>query len=314
MKKKLLPFILGCAMVATMPFVGHAETTEEYANEIPTGQTSPTDGDDSQNGFTEYNDVTTTENTVAKVFGSGADSIGNTRNTASTMQADGTGYPVTLQNEKQNYRDGTQIRSLVGDIDDTNTDFADQTNDAAGTTDLETSVPEFDMIIPASTVLPLGATRWRIGNVEINGRYFVRPDKVDVTTTHADFKHPSYNPSESDAHKLAHSIAFTVADKRYDNTSIEGLDRYYFQDGTTTKQANFPYAYTTYTSTDYQNGLVSEINETHQVWAISNDWTGKTAGKYTGSITFNAAVVTTDTDSMYTAANLYPGEGSEVQP
>jgi len=318
MKKKLLPFILGCAMVATMPLAAHATTNVEYANEISTG-TTPQSGDESLNGFTEYNDVTTTENTVAKVFGSGANALGNTRNTPSAMQ---TGYPITLQNEQQDYRDGSQIRSLVGDIDDTNTDFADQTNDTAGITDLETSVPEFDMKIPASTVLPLGATRWRVGNVEINGRYFVRPDKVDVVTTHADFQHEDWAAHSSewgDTEKAAHKITFTVTDKRYTSTNIESADKYYFQDGTTTKQANFPYAYTTYTSQGYEDGLVSEINETHQVWALTSDWTGKTAGKYTGSITFNASVVTTDNAGMYgdrTQANnpYYPGEGSEVQP
>jgi len=319
MKKKLLPFILGCAMVATMPLAAHATTNVEYANEISTG-TTPQSGDESLNGFTEYNDVTTTENTVAKVFGSGANALGNTRNTPSAMQ---TGYPITLQNEQQDYRDGSQIRSLVGDIDDTNTDFADQTNDTAGITDLETSVPEFDMKIPASTVLPLGATRWRVGNVEINGKYFVRPDKVDVVTTYADFKHTDYSDSETAAHKTAHSIAFTVTDKRYTSTDIESADKYYFQDGkhtganhdTDTKQAVFPYAYTGYSSDRYEDGLVSEINETHQVWVLTSDWTGKTPGKYTGSITFEAEVTTDDTDAdanMYT--NYYPGEGQEAQP
>jgi len=307
MKKKLLPFILGCAMVATMPLAAHATTNVEYANEISTG-TTPQSGDESLNGFTEYNDVTSTENTVDKVFGSGANALGNTRNTPSAMQ---TGYPITLQNEQQDYRDGSQIRSLVGDIDDTNTDFADQTNDTAGITDLETSVPEFDMKIPASTVLPIGATAWRIGNVEIHGRYFVRPDKVKVVTTHEAFHHSDWAEHHGEWNsnqQTAHSIDFTVTDSK-SGSSIEGADKFYFQDGGENQPTTFPYAYTSYTSTNYQNGLVSEINETHQVWVKPAGWTDKTAGKYTGKITFEASVVTNDTETdanMYTST--YPAE------
>jgi hypothetical protein len=329
MKKKLLPFILGCAMVAATPLAAHAElsdnTTVEYANEIPTSGNTPGGvvTDEGQNGFTEYNDQTSTENTLAKVFTNSTTStgsgLGNTRNSASDMQDDTTGYPITRMNEQQDYRASDTPTTLAEDIADTNTAFADQENDAQGVTDLETSVPEFDMKIPASTVLPLGATYWRIGNVEIHGRYFVRPDKVDVVTTHADFHHSDWDEKQSswnEAQKTAHSIAFTVADKRYDKTSIEGAHRYYFQDGSN-KQTVFPYAYQAYTSQDYEDGLVSEINETHQVWVKTPTWSGKTAGIYTGSITFTASVVTTEPDTtahtnedMYVV--YYPAEGLEI--
>lgn len=337
MKKKLLPYILGCAMVAVLPFAAHAETSYHVGTDIDNGTpvaagekttaeyatylTNAT-GPDGHNEFAEYNDTSTT-NTRAQTFGTPtqgttgdvtwtASTLGNTRNTTATMQS---AYGVTNMNEQQDYR-----KDSIADEDPTTitedlsaNNFNIQDNDTPGTTDLETAVPEFNMTIPAKTVLPLGATRWRLGNVEINGKYFVRPDKVDVVVTHDDFKHPDYDEDGTTADKQSHSIAFTVADKQYVDTSIESADKYFFQDGTTTKQSAFPYAYTTYTSANYEAGLVSEINETHQVWALSSDWTGKTPGKYTGSITFNAAVVTTDNDdvpSMYT--DYYPGEGSET--
>jgi len=316
MKKKLLPFILGCAMVASMPIAAHAEglsdhTTVNYANETPTSGATPggVAADEGKNGFTEYNDTENTHNTLARVFtnststGSG---LGNTRNSASTMQES---YAVGRQNEKQGYR--ASSHTLAEDIADDNTAFADTTNDALGVTDLETSVPEFDMKIPASTVLPIGATAWRIGNVEIHGRYFVRPDKVKVVTTHEAFHHSDWAEHHGEWNsnqQTAHSIDFTVTDSK-SGSSIEGADKFYFQDGGENQPTTFPYAYTSYTSTNYQNGLVSEINETHQVWVKPAGWTDKTAGKYTGKITFEASVVTNDTETdanMYTST--YPAE------
>jgi hypothetical protein len=345
MKKKLLPYILGCSMMAAMPLMASAETTHHSGTDI-IGGTSTAAGDltdaahtaltgDGHNEFTEYNDPSTT-NTRAKTFGtpgiSGGNvdwstnpsSLGNTRSTTDTIQDE---YEVGLNNEQKDYRTNNPLTTLAQDLTNGTTSFTEaNTNDTAGTTDLETAIPEYDMTIPAKTVLPIGATHWRLGNVKIAGKYFVRPDKVDVIVTHDDFKHSTYDEGGSAVDKAARTIEFTVSDKALTDAALDNTKhRYFFQDGkhtganhdTDTMQSAFPYAYTGYSSDRYKDGYVSEINETHQVWlnAAASEWLGKIKGTYTGSITFTANVETTDTDTvptMYDAANLYPGEGSET--
>jgi hypothetical protein len=325
-------------MMVAMPLAASADTSYHSGTDIISG-TSTSAGDltdaahtaltgDGHNEFTEYNNPSTT-NTVAKTFGTNSTStgsvvwtagaLGNTRNTTAQTQTD---YPVGLNNEKQDYRTNNPDTDLAEDLTNGTTSFTEEnTNDTAGTTDLETAIPEYDMTIPAKTVLPIGATHWRLGNVKIAGKYFVRPDKVDVIVTHDPFKHSTYDEGASATDKAARTIEFTVSDKALTDAALDNTKhRYFFQDGkhtgashdTDTMQSAFPYAYTGYSSDRYQDGYVSEINETHQVWlnAAAAQWTGKEKGNYTGSITFTANVVTTDSADMYTTT--YPGEGSET--
>lgn len=323
-------------MMAAMPLMASAQTTHHSGTDI-IGGTSTDAGDltdeahtaltgDGHNEFTEYNDPSTT-NTIAKTFGTGEGSLGNTRSSAGDIQGQ---YPVIAKNEIQGYRTSNPDAELDDDLAtlETATPFNEQTNDTlnspanTGVTDLETAIPTYNMNIPAKTVLPIGATHWRLGNVKIEGQYFVRPDKVDVLVSHNDFKHSDYDAHQSewtDTQKAAHKILFTVSDKALTDAALDGTKhRYFFQKGTDDADLNtFPHAYTAYASTDYRNGKVTDIKETHQVWlnADASEWQGKAKGTYTGNITFAASVVTTDTDTvptMYDAANLYPGEGHEA--
>jgi len=346
MKKKLLPYILGCSMMALLPLAANADTYYHVGTDITNGtdmdvpdSTNEPDLGDGHNEFTEYNDGSTT-NTLAKTFGTPkiADNtvnwldnndnptsvLGNTRNTTAMTQQQ---YPVELNNEKQDYRKNhpgseNQGTTLAEDLVTYKSDFTEEnTNDVAGTTDLETAIPEYDMTIPAKTVLPIGATKWRLGNVKIDGNYFVRPDKVKLQISKTNFHGPGYDGSkaggEQNQDNLDKVIAFDVTDG-VNNTSVVGAEncKYFFQTGTNDNDlATFPHAYKVYTSNNYEDGKVSTIKETHQVWLIvdASQWTGKVKGQYSGNITFDASVVTDDTASMYGDRSAqsnpyYPGE------
>ncbi len=284
MKKKLLPFILGCAMVAAMPLAAHADPE---VPDVPAGAV------DSLNGFANFEATGTLNDTPdqelnAVTFedsttGTGS-TVGNTRQAQSTTSA---AYGATYNNEK-----GANFTEA--DPNTNNDGFSDTT--PSPRTDLETAIPGFTMTIPANTVLPFGATNWNIGLLEIDATDFMNPDKVGVILTKEDFtKANTANPSTNQTitFDIATSKGGTsVASTFNSNDEIVTTDAKilkFYQTGT--RGTNFPYTYTGLSHSDYDAGNVVDIHEGKHIWLSSSDWSGKEAGRYEGSITFTAYII-----------------------
>lgn len=295
MKKKLLPFILGCAMVAAMPLIAHADP------EVPS---VPAGALDSKNGFANFESTGTLggtanrdlEGTIFTDSTTTGSSLGNTR----SGQSDMTGYAATYNNEK-----GANFTEA--DPNTNNDGFSDTT--PSPRTDLETFVPGFTMTIPSKTMLPLGATKWNIGLLEINGENFVNPDKVGVIVIKDDFVKSGITPASATTNQ---KIIFDVKasdsgspDIDIDSTSI--VSTYNSVDGFTTdndkilrfykngvRGTNFPYTYDmTGSDTDYDAGETVPIHEGRHIWVetASGAWANKEPGRYEGSITFTAYII-----------------------
>jgi len=362
MKKKFLPFMLGCAMIAT-PFAANAQVNYHVGTDIVnktstnTGDvtTNPTPGY-GHNEFTEHNDGSLT-NTLAQVFGTPttaadrsvtwtASTLGNTRNSTETTQGE---YPVAIKNEARTETDvqgNTPAQNLAADIADTT--FGETTNDCFGAnynpatnplnntgyTDLETAIPEFNMTIPAKTVLPIGATAWKLGQVEMNGHYFVNPDKIGLIISKKDFVRQSGESDVSNPDQQRDIINYGIYDAASSGndlvtTLINGKIPDRTQRGTAaakiwefhrngTKSNTFPYAYSNYSSTDYDGGKIADINEAKDLWLICSDWQNKNAGAYKGAVTFTAYVIngslveqTSGADDYHTAPYPQTIDGQE---
>lgn len=309
-------------MAAAVPFAAHAETSYHSGTDIIGGTSTAAEDltaaantaltDYGHNEFTEYNDPSTT-NTRVQTFGTPAinngavdwtttpSTLGNVRTSTGDMQDE---YPIVVKNEAQRTRYGTLAQNLASD------DFLANDNDSLGgedgentaTTDLETVIPVFDMTIPAKTVLPIGATTWKLGQVEMNGKYFVNPDRIGLIITKTDFvRMGAASPTTADTIiydiKSAASSGtsyVTVLDEdgnipaRDDATNnLAILD--FHQNGT--KSDAFPWTYSSYTTDDYDAGKVVEINEAKDLWLTSSDWADKNPGRYHAGITFTAYIV-----------------------
>jgi hypothetical protein len=230
MKKKIIPFILGCAMLAT--------------TSLPVAKAAEVDTDANQ--FTQYNNTDSNMEITTSIYST----TGTQENTRNGL----TGY-------------GSKDYIKVDPTNGNNIPDGDpgSENDPGRTTNLWTAVPTFTLTVPAATVLPLGATAWNIGNVRINGSGFLKPDKVKVEVKTNKFTNRIEGKSGSIPFGVSQQKGGTKISAE-DQTDEPVIPIYFYQDGGDTLPSAFPYRYETYTTADYDGNKISKINETKPVW------------------------------------------------
>lgn len=332
MKKKLLPFILSCAMVAAMPLAAHADP------ELPT---VPQGTVDSTNGFAniasqgDLNTDGSPEALKTTIFDGSTAQDGNTFGNKRNAQSNMTGYAATYNNEK-----GSRVDSQADTDPNTKNDgFSDTDGSGAPApsprTDLETAIPGFTMTIPMKTLLPFGATAWNIGLLEISGENFLNPDKVGVIITKEDLVKTGLTDPATNNQKIVFDVKASASGNpaMVDSSVVSGYDATkgflttdakilkFYQNGT--RGPLFPYTYNmTDADINYNAGKIVPINEGKHIWLTSTDWTGKESGRYQGSVTFTAYIINGQlvenndaTTAPYpkTIGNKTSGTGKEVK-
>lgn len=290
--KKLIPFIMGCAMLAAVSSPAHAEINGQDENE-----------------FTQYN--TSSMGTTGKIFTTDEATITN-----------GIGNGTVDLTDSITSREDTTIKYGTKGYTKGNTNSGEETEnvDPDSITNLWTTISSYTLNVPAKTVIPLGASKWNIGQVEIvNGKAFLNPDKVkvDIKSTPLYLNGTTQTGADAASKTINYDIRLNAGDaidgivsdsSLIDNTKSTEEQKlaptvkkhiYFYYKGT--RGATFPYTYTDFdTKNIYDNNQISEVNQGQHVWVNCNDWKNKVSGQYQGKITFTASIESMPTDEIAT--------------
>lgn len=173
--------------------------------------------------------------------------------------------------------------------------------DAAPATPVITAIPECTLTIPKDTTIKKGARKADIGNITIDGKYFVKPYYVEVHATKQDF----IKTDDATGNPLADPTA--TQDIVFDvDTEENGTGTKKFIASGTVNVTNNKSSYTpTYLcrnfwkdntqasgseETGYKDGEVVNIAEREHIWLKVPDaqWTDAEGGRYKGRVTFTA--------------------------
>jgi len=162
----------------------------------------------------------------------------------------------------------------------------------APNTDIVTAIPECILTIPKDTTILKGALKADIGNITVDGKYFVKPYYIQVHATKQDFIKVDSSTGElinnpSDNQKIVFNVdseqngsgteAFIT-----DNGSTQTYKcRNFWKDDTQASGSE---------DTDYLDGEVTNIAGREHIWIKipANEWTTAEGGRYKGHVTFTA--------------------------